>query len=212
MASSSYNCRWITLALGIGVFCSTCARRAAVSDGAIKFGLPPKRSKELDTEETTHAFGFPVDPRCYNIADVMLRQLGVKSVRLLTNNPRKILGLEKHGIQILERIPLEAPVNELNRDYLRTRARKGRRLLQLASGLADRELDHFKEALTAGAKKMKYWMAFYPFIEPGKKRTCKHRLKKPLLYRPNYESQIFLACAAIKSGQIKNLSPELCME
>ncbi|GAB4332484.1 MAG: hypothetical protein Kow0037_10030 [Calditrichia bacterium] len=85
-----------------------------------------------DTVEANHALGFPDDLRRYDVAAEILKLLGVQSVRLLTNNPKKINGLEAHGIEIVERIPLEIAPNPINRFYLETKAVKSGHLLQVA--------------------------------------------------------------------------------
>jgi len=76
----------------------------------------------LDTVDANHALGFRDDERDYSVAVEMLRALGVRSVKLMTNNPRKIAGLEGHGITIAERIPLVSAPTDFNRDYLATKA------------------------------------------------------------------------------------------
>ena len=76
----------------------------------------------LDTVDANLALGLPVDGREYASAAAILRHLGLRQVRLLTNNPRKRRALEEHGIQVVERVPLVVPPNPLNRDYLRTKA------------------------------------------------------------------------------------------
>ncbi len=78
----------------------------------------------LDTVEANQALGFPEDLRKYHIAADMLRLLGVKSIRLLTNNPRKIKELEENGIKVAGRIPLEIEPNIYNRAYLKTKKQK----------------------------------------------------------------------------------------
>jgi 3,4-dihydroxy 2-butanone 4-phosphate synthase/GTP cyclohydrolase II len=82
-----------------------------------------------DTVEANLALGFPADARVYGDAAAMLRDLGVDRVRLLTNNPQKIAGLETHGIQVVERVPLEMLPNATNRRYLRTKREKMGHLL-----------------------------------------------------------------------------------
>ena len=68
----------------------------------------------------------------------MLNELGVKSVRLMTNNPEKIEGLTSHGIQIDERVQTVAGINDVNRGYLETKTRRMRHLIQ-ADVLDDRD-------------------------------------------------------------------------
>ena len=83
----------------------------------------------LDTVEANHALGFRDDERDYSIAAHMLASLGVQSVRLMTNNPRKVEGLRDLGVDVVGRIPLVIPANEHNRAYLATKARKSGHLL-----------------------------------------------------------------------------------
>ncbi|WP_322512488.1 GTP cyclohydrolase II [Chloroflexus sp.] len=72
----------------------------------------------LDTVDANRALGLPDDMRDYGIAAAMLRDLGVDSVRLLTNNPAKIASLEQYGIAVRERVPLQAPANAYSAPYL----------------------------------------------------------------------------------------------
>ncbi|HUX40719.1 MAG TPA: GTP cyclohydrolase II [Rectinemataceae bacterium] len=74
-----------------------------------------------DTIDANIALGFAADERNYRIPAEMLKKLGVKSVRLLTNNPEKVEELEKHGIEVVERVRHELPVHEDDRDYLLTK-------------------------------------------------------------------------------------------
>ena len=80
----------------------------------------------LDTVEANQSLGFEPDLRHYGIGAQILQDLGVKRLRLLTNNPRKVVGISGFGLEIVERVPVEATVNDENRNYLRTkRARMG---------------------------------------------------------------------------------------
>jgi GTP cyclohydrolase II len=76
----------------------------------------------LDTVDANLALGLPVDRRDYASAADILRQLGLRQVRLLTNNPLKSAALERHGIQVVERVPIAVPPNAVNRAYLHTKA------------------------------------------------------------------------------------------
>ncbi len=76
----------------------------------------------LDTVDANLALGLPVDRREYASAAEILRTLGLRRVRLLTNNPLKSAALERGGIQIVERVPLAMAPNSVNKDYLRTKA------------------------------------------------------------------------------------------
>jgi 3,4-dihydroxy 2-butanone 4-phosphate synthase/GTP cyclohydrolase II len=77
-----------------------------------------------DTVEANHALGFSADLRDYGIGAQILADLGVKNLRLLTNNPKKIVGLEGYGLHFVERVPIEIPANEANRKYLSTKRDK----------------------------------------------------------------------------------------
>lgn len=79
------------------------------------------QSEGLDTVEANLALGLPADARDYQVAADMLHDLGVLSVRLLSNNPRKSEALLRHGIKIAERVPLLIPPREENLPYLRTK-------------------------------------------------------------------------------------------
>ncbi len=87
----------------------------------------------LDTVEANHQLGFPADARDYRIAAEMLADLGIGTVRLLTNNPAKIDGLSELGIIVTDRVPLAIPSSASNRRYLDTKRLKLGHLLE-ASG------------------------------------------------------------------------------
>jgi 3,4-dihydroxy 2-butanone 4-phosphate synthase / GTP cyclohydrolase II len=75
----------------------------------------------LDTVEANERLGFAADQREYGIGAQVLYDLGVRKVRLMTNNPRKRAGLEGHGLHVVERVPLSARAHEANRRYLETK-------------------------------------------------------------------------------------------
>jgi 3,4-dihydroxy 2-butanone 4-phosphate synthase/GTP cyclohydrolase II len=77
-----------------------------------------------DTVEANLELGFPADPRDYGIGAQILYDLGVRTMRLLTNNPAKRAGLEGYGLSIVERVPLETEPTAENRDYLATKRAK----------------------------------------------------------------------------------------
>jgi 3,4-dihydroxy 2-butanone 4-phosphate synthase/GTP cyclohydrolase II len=87
----------------------------------------------FDTAEANVKLGFKPDLRDYGIGAQILRNLGVKKMRLLTNNPKKIVGLEGYGLEVVERVPIETPPNPRNRAYLVTKRDKLGHLLTLAS-------------------------------------------------------------------------------
>ena len=75
----------------------------------------------LDTVDANLRLGFPPDLRDYGVGAQILRDLGIRKLRLLTNNPQKIVGLAGHGLCIEERIPLSIPPQDDNRRYLETK-------------------------------------------------------------------------------------------
>jgi GTP cyclohydrolase II len=77
-----------------------------------------------DTVEANEQLGFGADMRDYGLCKVMLDHLGIKSVRLMTNNPRKVTALKKQGIEVAERIPLQIGRNPHNVKYLATKVGK----------------------------------------------------------------------------------------
>jgi 3,4-dihydroxy 2-butanone 4-phosphate synthase/GTP cyclohydrolase II len=91
-----------------------------------------------DTVEANEELGFRADPRDYGIGAQILYDMGVRSMRLLTNNPSKRAGLDGYGLSILERVPLETTPTAENLRYLRTKREKLGHLLQSL----DRDEDH----------------------------------------------------------------------
>ena len=80
-----------------------------------------KQDKGIDTVDANLALGFEDDQRGYRVAADMLRDLGVRSIALMTNNPRKVAGLEDDGIKVSRREPHEVEAHEHNREYLKTK-------------------------------------------------------------------------------------------
>src|SRR5438105_15274052 len=110
---------------GIGLF-----------DKVRAYGL---QDKGLDTVDANVELGLPVDARDYSAAAAVLQELGVRSVRLITNNPGKLLGLEMEGVAVIERVPLQTIPNDVNAPYLRAKAS---RMGHLLDGLPDpRDVD-----------------------------------------------------------------------
>jgi GTP cyclohydrolase II len=104
-----------------------------------------------DTVEANLALGFRDDERDYSVAAHMLDSLKVKSIRLMTNNPRKINELSAYGIKITERIPLIIPPNPYNEFYLRTKAVKSGHMMNFGKDVRFLEqIDHpIVEGMTA---------------------------------------------------------------
>src|SRR5258706_460228 len=84
----------------------------------------------MDTGEANEALGFKPDLRHYGIGAQILVDLGLSSIRLMTNNPRKIVGIEGYGLHVTRRVPLEIPANKTNRNYLKTKKNKLGHLLE----------------------------------------------------------------------------------
>ncbi len=95
-----------------------------------------------DTVEANRLLGFAPDIRDYGIGAQILADLGLRHIRLMTNNPGKVVGLEGMGISVVERVPLEVPANEANRSYLRAKREK---LGHLLSDVAEED-DSGKDA------------------------------------------------------------------
>ncbi len=82
------------------------------------------QDKGYDTVEANIHLGFPPDLRDYGIGAQILKDLGIKKMRLMTNNPRKVTGVTGYGLEVVERIPLEIPANKVNKRYLKTKKEK----------------------------------------------------------------------------------------
>lgn len=89
------------------------------------------QDKGLDTVEANRALGFEPDLRDYGIGAQILADLGVKNIRLITNNPKKIVGLEGYGLKVVERVPLQIQPTKINRKYLKTKKYKLGHLLEI---------------------------------------------------------------------------------
>lgn len=87
----------------------------------------------LDTVEANLALGLPVDGRDYSGAAAIIRSLGISRVRLLTNNPDKCLGVERHDVQVVERVPLVVAGNPANLAYLQTKVARMGHVLDLSA-------------------------------------------------------------------------------
>lgn len=87
-----------------------------------------------DTVEANEALGFKADMRDYGIGAQILVDLGLHKIRLMTNNPRKIKGLEGYGIEVVERVHIEPKPNQENIEYLKTKAKKMGHILSIKTG------------------------------------------------------------------------------
>ena len=85
----------------------------------------------LDTVEANEHLGFQDDLRDYGIGAQMLKALGLRKIRLLTNNPKKVVGLDAYGLEIVERVPLEVPPLPENERYMKTKKEKMGHLLDM---------------------------------------------------------------------------------
>ncbi|MBX7103442.1 MAG: GTP cyclohydrolase II [Gemmataceae bacterium] len=83
-----------------------------------------QQQENLDTVEANRRLGFPADLRHYGIGAQILCDLGIRKIRLLTNNPKKVVGLDAYGLKIVERVSIEVPAGENNRRYLETKKEK----------------------------------------------------------------------------------------
>ena len=84
----------------------------------------------MDTVEANVSLGFAADAREYDFPAKVLKRLGAKKIRLLSNNPDKVRQLESAGIRVVERVPCQARISKISRTYLQTKKRKMGHLLQ----------------------------------------------------------------------------------
>lgn len=89
-----------------------------------------QQDEGLDTVEANRRLGFAPDLRHFGIGAQILHDLGVRQIRLLTNNPRKVIGLDAYGLRIVERVPIQIPPSQHNANYLRTKRDKLGHLLE----------------------------------------------------------------------------------
>ena len=95
------------------------------------------QDKGLDTVEANLSLGFPADLRDYGIGAQILAELGLHNIRLLTNNPKKVIGLESYGLKVVETVPIIATPNPHNHHYLETKQKKLGHLLNIPETASD---------------------------------------------------------------------------
>ncbi|MDD5669443.1 MAG: bifunctional 3,4-dihydroxy-2-butanone-4-phosphate synthase/GTP cyclohydrolase II [Candidatus Omnitrophica bacterium] len=106
---------------GVVLYMSQEGRGIGLADKIRAYSL---QDQGMDTVQANEALGFKPDMRDYGIGAQILADLGLKKIQLLTNNPRKIVGLEGYGLQVVERVPLEVEPNPSNLRYLKTKKDK----------------------------------------------------------------------------------------
>jgi 3,4-dihydroxy 2-butanone 4-phosphate synthase/GTP cyclohydrolase II len=99
-----------------------------------------------DTVEANEVLGFPADLRDYGVGAQILADLGVGRIRLLTNNPRKVVGLAAHGLEVVDRVPIEIEANDINQRYLAAKRDKLGHLLTQALSPGSRKREGVKHA------------------------------------------------------------------
>jgi 3,4-dihydroxy 2-butanone 4-phosphate synthase/GTP cyclohydrolase II len=95
-----------------------------------------------DTVEANEALGFKPDLRHYGVGAQILYDLGIRKIRLLTNNPKKIIGISGYGLEVVERVNIEIPPNKVNRKYLAAKRDKLGHLLTLTEEDRGIEITH----------------------------------------------------------------------
>jgi len=117
-----------SLSRGVVLYMRQEGRGIGLTNKIKAYGL---QERGMDTVEANLALGFADDLRSYDVAAAMLRTLGVRSIRLMTNNPDKLHKLASAGIVVRERIPLSIEPNRHNRRYLSTKARRSGHILEI---------------------------------------------------------------------------------
>ncbi len=124
-----FSLNWITNHQGAVIYLRQEGRGIGLINKLKAYNL---QDEGMDTCEANRALGFEEDQRNYKAAVTILNDLDIDHVRLLTNNPLKLEGLEKSGIQIAGRVPIEIKPNEDNQSYLETKKASMRHMLNLS--------------------------------------------------------------------------------
>jgi GTP cyclohydrolase II/3,4-dihydroxy 2-butanone 4-phosphate synthase/GTP cyclohydrolase II len=114
----NFALEYISRERGVVVYLPQEGRGIGLGDKIRAYAL---QEKGYDTMEANRRLGLPDDARTYESAAWILRDLGIRSVRLITNNPRKMESLSSHSIRVVDRIPVNIPANEHSRRYLATK-------------------------------------------------------------------------------------------
>ena len=106
---------------GVLVYMRQEGRGIGLGNKLLAYGL---QDEGKDTVEANEALGFKADLREYGIGAQILKDLGIQKLKLMTNNPKKIVGLKGYDLEVVERVPLEIEPNEINKKYLKTKREK----------------------------------------------------------------------------------------
>jgi len=106
---------------GVVVYMRQEGRGIGLGNKLLAYGL---QDEGKDTVEANEALGFKADLRDYGIGAQILKDLGIQKIKLMTNNPKKIVGLKGYDLEVVERVPLEIEPNEINKKYLKTKRDK----------------------------------------------------------------------------------------
>lgn len=142
-----------------------------------------------DTVDANLLLGHQADLRDYRVAAYMLKDLGVRSVRLLTNNPDKIAGLEHAGLPVTERVPIQVDINAENAHYMDTKVRRMRHLMHLNST----EVNELLAVRPAVVQDARFGSALTESIRPGE------TLRELVVYPPGRDSRPFVTLSYAQS-------------
>ncbi len=143
-----------------------------------------------DTVEANLKLGLPADLRDYGIGAQILVDLGLTSIRILTNNPKKIVGLEGYGLSVSEQVPIESVPNPHNEAYLRAKRDKMGHSLHHQGLALDEEMIHDEEERDAEGRQGRQWLRPAPSWRSSPRASSDalaagvRRLRRPLLRGP----------------------------